>query len=181
MRPTTLMSSASPPRWPSRAGDLTEYEGRPLEALPHFQRAHELSVEQARVQPSPDATYRIALTLSLVAQHLAIRQRFPEALAKLHEGNLIIDRLLVEFPNSPLYARQRMTLAHSEGSLYDDEANQTLQQPAASVALCRRSLALAQAQADADKSTAGARLSPPSPSTSALIHSRKSGVPKGSP
>ncbi len=140
-------------------GDLTEYEGRPLEGLPYFELAHRLSVEHARVRPTPDGTYRISLTLSLVAQQLALLKRFPEAITALREGDQIINRLLTEFPNNPLYARHRMTLANYEGAVYDDEVNLSLQQPAASVAAYRRYLALAQAQADADKNNAGARLS----------------------
>ena len=67
-----------------------------------------------------------------------------------------------------------MTLANYEGRVYDDETNQSLQQPAASVAAYRRSLALAQARADVDKSNAEAASPSPSPAKTWPLSTPKS-------
>jgi tetratricopeptide (TPR) repeat protein len=139
--------------------DLKEAEGHQRDTLPYFEQAHRLAVEYARLKPDNDARVRVHLAAGLLATALANNERYPEALAVLHEAEPIIDGLLAVEPDNPKYLRQKMAAAGYESSVYDNEEGDCLGKPVEAVAAGRRYVALAQRLADADPRNASARLS----------------------
>ena len=140
-------------------GDLAEYEGHSRERLPFYQQARQLTADYARIKQDNASRARLHLTTGLVAASLTDNERYEEALAVLHEGEPLIDSLLMAEPDNPAYLRQKMTDANYTGQVYENETGASLGKPVEAVAACRRYVALAQRLANADPNNASARLS----------------------
>ena len=140
-------------------GDLKEYEGHIRDRLTFYQQARQLTAEYARVKQDNASRARLHLTIGLVAVSLTDNERYEEALAVLHEGEPLIDSLLIAEPDNPVYLRQKMTEANYIGQVYENETGASLRKPADAVAADRRYVALAQRLANADPDNASARLS----------------------
>jgi hypothetical protein len=140
-------------------GDLTVYEGHSSDRLPFWQQARQLAADYVRLKQDNAARARLHLITGLVAVALDETQRYDEALATLHEGEPLIDSLLLAEPDNPVYLRQKMSEANYISQVYDDETGNSLHNSAAAVAAGRRYVALAERLAAGDANNASARLS----------------------
>jgi serine/threonine protein kinase/tetratricopeptide (TPR) repeat protein len=140
-------------------GDLAEYEGDGKSRLPFFQQARQLLTDYVRLKPENEARAKLYLVTTLVGSALSDERRYDEALSVLHEGEPLIDGLLLAEPDNPRFVRQQMSAANYEGEIYDNERGAGLGKPSEAIAAERRYVAMAQRLVTADPNNASARLS----------------------